>query len=339
MELMIWAIIFVISLVAMVKSADWMLAGAEKIGLAFGLSSFVVGVVIVGLGTSFPEVVSSFAAILQGATEIVVANAVGSNIANILLVIGLSAVVGGHLTVTKNLIDLELPLLAISTLLFLGTVMDGLVTRGESMLLLGLFIVYFSYTLFHTDDPIAEGQEHREIPKRTELPSRATRRLFFLPLDSIENGIKKITFRDFALLVVGVVGLVFGAKYLIDAVLKISEITQIGTGVIALVAVALGTSLPELLVSVRAAMQSKTEVALGNIFGSNVFNLLMVVGLPGIFVPLVLDANTLLLGVPVMVIATFIFIISGISRRIHAYEGAMYLLLYVFFLGKLFGML
>jgi cation:H+ antiporter len=99
-----------------------MLAAAEKIGLALGLSSFIVGVVIVGLGTSFPEVISSFAAILQGAPEIVAANVIGSNIANILLVVGLSAVVGGRLAVTKNLIDLDLPLLAISSALFLEIV-------------------------------------------------------------------------------------------------------------------------------------------------------------------------------------------------------------------------
>lgn len=115
-----WIIIFIVSLAILVKGADLLLGSAEKIGLAVGLSPFVVGVVIVGLGTSFPEIISSFIAVLKNVTEIVPANAIGSNIANILLVVGLSAVVGGRLAVTKNLIDLDLPLLAISTVLFLG---------------------------------------------------------------------------------------------------------------------------------------------------------------------------------------------------------------------------
>ncbi|MDP2650112.1 MAG: sodium:calcium antiporter, partial [bacterium] len=89
MELLLWAVVFIASMALLVKSADWLLEGAERIGFAFGLTPFVVGVVIVGLGTSFPEIVSSFAAVLKGATEIVAANAVGSNIANILLIVGI----------------------------------------------------------------------------------------------------------------------------------------------------------------------------------------------------------------------------------------------------------
>ena len=114
--LIFWIIVFIISLAVLVKGADWLLGSAEKIGLAAGLSPVIVGVVIVGLGTSFPELISSLVAVFKGVTEIVAANAIGSNIANILLVVGISSVVGGRLAVTKNLIDLDLPLLAISTM-------------------------------------------------------------------------------------------------------------------------------------------------------------------------------------------------------------------------------
>lgn len=118
-----------------------------------------------------------------------------------------------------------------------------------------------------------------------------------------------------------------------------ARILQIGVGAISLVAVAVGTSLPELAVSIKASMQGKHEVALGNIFGSNVFNILLVLGLPGLFGSIVVDNATLALGIPVMVIATLFFVISGMSRRIHSYEGALYLLVYAFFIGKLFGLL
>lgn len=316
------------SLVALVKGADWLLGSAEKIGLVAGLSPFIVGVVIVGLGTSFPELISSLIATFKGVTEIVAANAIGSNIANILLVVGLSAVVGGRLAVTKNLIDLDLPILAVSTVLFLGVVWDRQVVFAESILLLILFGIYLSYTIFYRDGT----DESLEV-----LPGRPDRRKHVTGLKKNVVQRQKVTLKDILFLGVGVLALVVGAKYLVDSVVKLSEMFDIGVGVISLAAVAFGTSLPELLVSVKAAWQKKPEIALGNIFGSNVFNILLVVGIPGLFTTLPLDEKTFTLGVPVMAFATLLFIISGISRRIHNYEGAMYVIVYVFFIGKLFG--
>ena len=112
---------------------------------------------------------------------------------------------------------------------------------------------------------------------------------------------------------------------------------NIATGVIAITAVAVGTSLPELLVSAKAALQEKSEIALGNIFGSNVFNVLVVIGLPGLFRVLPVDSQTFTIGVPTMALATLLFVISGISRRIHMWEGAFYLSVYVLFIAKLFN--
>lgn len=135
MTLILWIAVFVIALAALIKGADYMLEGAERVGLVLGLSPFVVGVVIVGLGTSFPELISSFIAVAQGQTEIVAANAIGSNIANILLVIGISAILGKKLAISKELIDLDLPLLSISTFIFLAAAYDGSITRPESFFL------------------------------------------------------------------------------------------------------------------------------------------------------------------------------------------------------------
>lgn len=329
--LILWIAIFIISLAVLVKGADWLIASAEKIGLAIGLSPFIVGVTIVGIGTSFPELVSSFAAVLKGVTNIVAANAIGSNIANILLIVGFSALIGRRLTVTKSLIDLDLPLLAIGTVLLLGVIWDREVTFGESLLLLATYGVYLAYTVLHRDTE--DTEEIGEI-----LPSRQTRRKHVADhKKEREFARPKLAPKDFFFLIAGIVGLVFGAKYLIDALVKLSEILDIGTGVIAITAVAVGTSLPELLVSAKAALQKKSEIALGNIFGSNVFNALVVIGLPGIFSRLTVDSQTFAVGVPTMAFATLLFVISGISRRIHMWEGAFYLLLYVLFLAKLFN--
>lgn len=327
--LLFWVVVFVLALAALVKGADWLLQSAEKIGLAMGLSSFVVGVVIVGLGTSFPELISSIAAVMKDATEIVTANAVGSNIANILLIVGISAVIGGRLAVTKNLIDLDLPLLALSTVFFLGISMDGVIRFGEAVLLIVLFVIYILYTIYYIDDSEVEDRKLPDRSKRRKLKTAKKE----------ETNKEKLKTKDFVYLAFGILGLVIGAKYLIDAVINISALLNIGTGVIALVAVAFGTSLPELLVSIKAALANKPEVALGNVFGSNVFNFLIVVGIPGLFKTLYIDEPTIMIGIPFMAGATLLFIISGISRRVHAYEGAMFIVIYVLFIGKLFGLM
>ncbi len=300
----------------MVKGADWVLESAERIGLAVGLSPFIIGVTIIGFGTSLPELISSITAVLHDAPEIVAANVIGSNIFNILVIIGLSAIVARRLVVKKELIDLELPTLAITTSIFLIVAMDGSVSLYESIFLLITFIVYLGFSLIYKP---SDADEPHEIEKlKSERP--------------------KLSLRDFVLLFLGFAGLIIGSQYLIVAVIKLSELLKIAPGIIAITAVAIGTSLPELVVSVKAALAHKSELSIGNIFGSNIFNVLVVVGIPGLLSTLILDEKTLLLGLPVMIITTLLFVISGISRRIHIQEGALYILLYVVFMAKLFNL-
>lgn len=307
--LVFWIAVFVVSLFVLVKGADWLLASSEKIGLRIGLSPFIIGVTIVAFGTSLPELVSSFVAVFSGVSEIVVSNAVGSNIANILLVVGLSTLFARRLAVSKDLIDLDLPLIALSTAIFILVAYDGTIVFFEAMFLVITYLIYLGFSLIYKDDEADE-----KIPR------------------------PKITPNDLMMLVIGIVGLAIGAKFLVDSIVNLSEILNIGAGVIAITAVAVGTSLPELIVSIKAAIRKQSEVALGNIFGSNIFNILAVVGLPGVFGTLYIDHQTLTLGLPVLVLATVLFVISGISRRVHVQEGAMYLLIYIIFISKLFGL-
>ncbi len=303
-------LIFIVSLFVLVKGADLFLGSAEKIGLAAGLSPFVVGVVIVGAGTSFPELISSLVALFQGVPEIVVANAVGSNIANILLIIGISAIFAGSIKSETNLTNLELPIMAIVTTIFLGVAWDGIVYRAEAFILILTFLTFIAYSVFN-----------KPSDKTKEVPADKP----------------KITKKDIVFLILGLAGLVFGSKYLIDSVVDISAIFGIAPGAVSVVAVAFGTSLPELLVSVKAALKGKPEVALGNVFGSNAFNILMVVGIPGLFSALPLDAVTMSIAIPAIIAVTLIFIISCLSNAIHKWEGFMYILLYIIFVGKIFA--
>jgi cation:H+ antiporter len=332
--LILWILVFIASLALLVKSADWLIASAEKIGLALKISPFIVGVTIVALGTSFPELAAAIVAIIRGANEIIVANAIGSNIANILLVIGISAIAARTLVVRRSLIDLDAPLLVAATAVFVFVAMDGLITMGEGIILMLAFMVYFLYTLFQRRDEVITPEIKEVMPGGKNLPivpSRVERRR------KSQGGVHKINYRTYLWLVVGIIGLIIGANYVIESIIQISGILGISTSLIVITAMAIGTSLPELVVSVRAAFKKKYEVALGNVFGSNVFNILVVTGIPSLITPLVVDNIALAIGLPFLVTATVIFVISGISRRIHLWEGSMYLIIYLLFLVKLFS--
>lgn len=307
------------------------MSSAEKIGLAAGLSPFIIGVTIVGVGTSFPEVVSAFAAMLRGVTEIIPANAVGANITNILLNVGLAAVIARRLIVTKNLINLDLPMLSISVVLLLGIVRDGQVTFFESILLLITYGIYLFYMVTHKEE-----EEYEEAAEM--MPSRQTRRKHITAIVKKVVSKPKFNFRNFLFLSAGIICLLLGAHYLIESIVNLSKIFNIGVGVITMTAVSLGTTLPEFTVSIKAALQKKSEIIIGNIFGSNMFNALAVIGLPGLFGTIHLSEKTLMIGIPTMTAATLIFVISCISKRIHIWEGALYLIVYILFIGKLFGL-
>ena len=306
------SIVFIISLFGLVKGADFLIQGAERVGRYFQMPPFVIGALIVGVGTSLPEVASSFAALFAEENQIVVANAVGSNIANILLVIGLSAVVGQRIVSTKNLTDIEVPLLISATALFIGTAYDGIVTQSEAAILFLGFIIYLSYLLIHPDE--SGDNQNPEEPKVTKLVAK-----------------------DFVMLIGGGLALAFGAKYLIDAVVAFGTIFGIPTGIIAISAVAVGTSLPEILVSITAVLRGKTDMAIGNVFGSNIFNILLMVGLVGLFSDLSIDEQTFSVGLPFLGAITILFMVSALSKRIHIWEGLFYLLIYLFFMLKIFG--
>lgn len=333
-----WGLVFIVSLAFLVKGADWFVESAEKIGLALKVSPFIIGVTIIALGTSFPELASSLAAVFKNNTEIVAANVVGSNIANILLIVGLAAIATrSFLAVKRSLIDIDLPLLASITVLFGFILWDGKITRPEGVLLLLAFLIYLLYTIFQRsikpEKTFAGAQVPEELPAGEVfevLPSRVDRRRAKKPVEKLNSKI-------FFFLILGIICLTVGANFLIDSVMKLSEILQIGVSVIAIFAVAVGTSLPELVVSVRAATQKKYEIALGNIFGSNVFNVLIVIGIPALIKPLSVDNITLKIGFPFMVIATVLLVISGITRRISVWEGSMFLLIYILFVAMLFG--
>lgn len=300
-----------VSIFVLVRGADLFVDGAKKIGFSMGMSPFVVGVLIVGLGTSLPELASSVAGVLSGVPEIVIANAVGSNITNILLIVGIIATFGGTIIIKQDLLKSELPIFLIATVHFTAAVYDGVVDRLEAMLLVGTFVAYLWYLFV-------------EAKKEGDISSVAKKS------SSSESMLKAS-----ALVVFGLAGVLIGANFTVENAVNIATAFAVPIGLVSIAAIAIGTSLPELFVSIQAMRSGDADLAVGNIFGSNAFNMLIVVGLPALIMPLPADAIVMSLGLAIMVAASVIFFVSGLARQIMRWEGAMMLLFFVFFLAKL----
>lgn len=316
--LLTWLGVFIVSLVVLIKASDYFVSSSSVIGKAMRLPAFIIGVTLVAIGTSLPELASSIFAVFKGNSEIVIGNVIGSNIANIFLVLGITVVFAKKIEVLREIIHIDLPLLVGSAFFLAITIWDGVFSFFETILLLLGLILYLVYT--------ASTQEKDDKVTRVER--------------KIKRELRKREFDMSALLVffVSAFFIFLGAKYTIDAVVNLSEILSIGTEIIAVSAIALGTSLPELVVSLSAVKTGKSEIAVGNILGSSIFNVFGVLGIAGLFGSIVVPDIMLSLGLPMMLIATVMFFFTAQDRRISQWEGGLLILFYVFFVAKLFGL-
>lgn len=311
LQLVQWSGILIGALYVLVRGADLFVEGAKRIGAYFGMSSFAIGVLIVGLGTSLPELASSLAAVLAGSTEIVIANALGSNITNILLIVGILAAIGGPVVINKDLLKTELPIFVIATIHFILSVYDGVIDRIEALLLVGTLTAYLWY-LFS--------------------PSNAAKEQMKTDINGQKN---RLDTKDVVFVVLGIIAVLLGAHYTVQMAVNIATGLAVPLGLVSIGAIAIGTSLPELFVSLRAIKNNEVDLAIGNIFGSNAFNILLVVGLPGLLAPLVAGEVVMELGVAVLIAASLILFVNGLARQIQKWEGVMMILFFVFFLLKL----
>lgn len=302
-DVLLYLLLFVVSLAVLVKASDWFVEAAERIGLSFGISPFVVGVTIVAFGTSLPELAASVASVLRGESAIVVNTVVGSNIANILLVMGLVAAFTKRVNLNLRVVDLEIPLLLSAAFLLWFVLRDQVVTVPEALLLLvGLLI--FLLNSFRSEEEAADP----DAPP----PPRAHP-------------------KDYGLLLVGGVLVYFGADYTVRAIQALSGMAGISPGLIAVTLVAFGTSLPEIVVSISAARKGNTGMVVGNVIGSNIFNTYAVVGIPALLGPLEVSPDMLAFRLPFMVAITILFAFICVSNRIGRWEGLMLLLFYAYF--------
>ena len=314
---MVNILLLLVGLGLVVLGADWIVNGASSIARRAGISEFVIGLTIVGFGTSCPELVVSLTGAIEGNSDISVGNVVGSNIFNVLFILGLTAMVLPVGMTDKNRrIDIPITLGVTILLVILGITgsMSGpVISRWEGVLMLLVFSAYLFYC-FKSDskDEFSETQ-------------RAT---------------LSIT-KSIALTLTGLAGLIFGGDLFVDSATALARQIGVSDKFIAVTILAGGTSLPELATSLVAAIKGKEQLALGNILGSNVFNAMLILGLPSVITPLsfasmtIVDIITLVLSAVLLLIWAY----TGRKNRIDRREGAAMLLCYVAYNVFLFSRL
>ena len=263
MEILLQLVLLVVGFVMLVKGADWFVEGAAGIAAKFGIPQLVVGLTIVAMGTSAPEAAVSITAALKGSADITIGNVVGSNIMNILVILGLTAVIIVT-PVAKSTVKIEFPYMIASTFLLLALGMSGnQITFWEGVILWAAFLVYLGYLFWMATKNKEEEEEEEEKP----------------------------VWKLLVLTLVGLVLVVWGSDVTVDAASAIASAFGMSERLIGLTIVAFGTSLPELCTSVSAAMKGKSDIAIGNIVGSNIFNILFVVGTTALITPVTFQAN------------------------------------------------
>jgi cation:H+ antiporter len=328
-DLVVPAATFVVSLAILLRSSNLFTSAAERLGLSLGVSPFIIGATIVAGGTSLPELVSSLLAVLAGAPAIVVGNVVGSNIANIFLILGIAAVVGRNLRIDRELMRVDLPLLVASAGFLIVAVWGGPFVWYEGLLALVGLGVYMHFT-FSEEERLDEVVEEL-VGDHVELEA--------VPAEvSIEEAASEteVGLRTYVTIVVSLALVFVAADQLVNAILAIASGLDVGTEFVAITAVAIGTSLPEIAVSVVAVRKGEVEIAVGNVLGSNIFNTFAVMGVPSFLGVLTIPGSVRGYALPVMILATLLYYFITQDREITGWEGVALLLLYLLFLSNLF---
>ncbi|MEA3343450.1 MAG: calcium/sodium antiporter [archaeon] len=293
-------IIFAISLSVLIYSAKLITDTATHFARVLGASEFLVGATVVALGTSLPELSSSIEAMHSGLTGIVIGNVIGSNVANIALVLGIASIFYTVKT-RRNILKHDIPFLFISAFATIIVLLDSKITATEGTLLLITYIAYLAYSI----------KIHKKHDKHKKTKLKQSQIIIFLA---------------------GLAGLIYSAKYLITSSSAIMSTLGISEAIIGFILIAIGTSLPELATSIVAAKQGKTDMMIGDIIGSNTFNSLIVLGASSFIGPVAAATQFLVVSLPSMLLLTIFLAFIVYDKKITKTEGTTLLLLYIIIL-------
>lgn len=311
-------LLIVVGFVLLIKGADFLVDGASSVAKRFHIPEIVIGLTIVSIGTSMPELFVSTTSALQGSADMSIGNIIGSNICNLLLILGISAAIS-PVKFQKTTTRIEIPMCFAITLVFLAiSNTKKTLSSLDGIILLVLFVGFICYTLYVAKKGLAEAAEEDEEP----------------------NQKKNSVVKDIILIVVGIVALKFGGDFTVDNAVIVAEHLGISEKVIGLTILAFGTSLPELVTSVVAAIRGNDDIAIGNIIGSNIFNMLMIIGLTACITPLSFNVsyNVQLAILLFALILLEVFAFTKPKNQMSRFNGIIYVVLYAAYLALLFVM-
>ena len=315
MEIVLQIFLLAAGFTMLIKGADFFVDGSSGIASRFGIPQLVVGLTIVAMGTSAPEAAVSISAALKGNAGITIGNVAGSNILNILIILGLTAFLTKKIVpVASSTIKYEMPFMIVITLMLLWMGYVGnQVTRLEGAGLWVVFLLYLFYLLKMAKkgvDKNSEDDEGEILGRGRDKKERSMAMLFWFTI-------------------VGLALIVIGSSVTVDAATAIAGIIGLSERFIGLTIVALGTSLPELFTSVSAARRGNADIAIGNIVGSNIFNILFVVGTSALITPLVFESKFIVDSIVAVVVGVLLWIFSFNGRSLNRVEGGLLLLGYL----------
>jgi cation:H+ antiporter len=308
--ILFWFLVLAVALVILLKSAEYFVFIAELLGKKFKVPPFIIGATVVAFGTSLPELAVGISSILQDQPEIITGTVVGSNISNIFFITGIAIIISSGFFIHFKEHRIEFLLLIFSTLLGSYFLMDKAINIFEAIICLVLLAIYLVYVVGFTKNKPEEN-----------TPSEVF-----------------LNWEKYTLFGLSVFGVWLGAKYTIDAITSISSIMKLGNDVISQTVVALGTSLPELAVTAAAVRSKQFGIVLGNVIGSNIFNLLAVLAIPALVGAfsnhpfLIQDESLNVFGIPMMLLATGLLLLTSLFKKMPRSIGVLFLLLYLFFM-------
>lgn len=306
-------LLIVFGFVLLIKGADWLVDGASALAKKFKIPEIIIGLTIVSIGTSMPELFVSTASALEGSSDMALGNIIGSNICNLLLILGLSTLIQPVLF-QKETKFVEIPMCLTVTGIFMLMCNTGnMVSRIEGFILIALFICFIIYTILMAKKQISESKN-----EETETNF---------------NLVKCIV-----TIVLGIIGLKLGGDFTVDNATLLAERFNVSEKIIGLTILAIGTSLPELVTSVTAAIKGNSDIAIGNIIGSNIFNILLIIGVSSVISPLTYNVtyNTQFIILMIAMVSLFIFPFIPPKDEMSRTDALVYLGLYILYMVILF---
>ncbi|WP_418965837.1 calcium/sodium antiporter [Cetobacterium sp.] len=305
---MLSLIILLVGVVFLVLGANSLVDGASVIAKRFNIPNIVIGLTIVAFGTSAPELVVNVISALNGKSAITLGNVVGSNIINILIILGITAIIY-PLTVSRNTVKFEIPIALFASVLTYVLSKNGIISRGDGFILLGFFILFLMYNTYLT---VTNREESELEVKNYTLP--------------IAIGVT----------ILGFILLVFGGKFIVDSAVDLARNFGISERVISVTVVSLGTSLPELATSVVAAFKKNTDIAIGNVVGSNIFNTFFILGISAVITPIDVPNSAFIDLILNMVASVLLLAFVLRNYRLNRIHGLLFLAVYSTYLYSLF---